>query len=289
MPNFSAADMRIIDRVLEMESGWVLDFSNASIARFFLDDLNIDFDDARYAINGSSKAKRLRTFLQVVDKATALRALSALGEYRKSLYAISGRVDPVPNADGMLLDLIHRANGQKTTSPGSQFVPPPAIDVSARAALKSDLIALNGLEPQARGYAFEKFLNKLFRAYGLDPNGPFRQVGEQIDGSFKFEGEFYLLEAKWNYAKTPAADLHVFQGKIQGKAAWTRGLFVSNSGFTAEGISAFERSPKNIICMDGLDLWTMLDKEIPLTAVLDRKVRRASEYGDVFRAVHDLF
>jgi hypothetical protein len=37
--------MRVVDRVLEMESGYVLNFSDRTIAEFFLDELNIDFND----------------------------------------------------------------------------------------------------------------------------------------------------------------------------------------------------------------------------------------------------
>jgi hypothetical protein len=96
------------------------------------------------------------------------------------------------------------------------------------------------------------------------------------------------VEAKWHEARTPAADLHIFQAKIQQKASWTRGLFISNSGFTEEGLFAFGR-PKSIICMDGIDVWDMLDQKIPLPAVLERKVRRAAEYGDVYYSVRQLF
>lgn len=168
----------------------------------------------------------------------------------------------------------------RTPSPASQPVP---VD-----ALKSKLMALVELEPHPRGYAFEQFLIELFRAYGLQPNSPFKLVGEQIDGSFKFDGEFYLLEAKWHGPRTPASDLRNFHGKVEEKAAWARGLFISNSGFTEEGLLAFGRA-KSIICMDGLDLWTMLERRIPLTEVLDRKVRHAAERGAVFCAVADLF
>jgi hypothetical protein len=66
-----------------------------------------------------------------------------------------------------------------------------------------------------------------------------------------------------------------------------RGLFVSNSGFTDEGL-AFGRG-KRVICMDGLDLYEMLDREIPLKQVLERKVRRAAEIGAPFVRVRDLF
>ena len=149
-------------------------------------------------------------------------------------------------------------------------------------------MALHDLAPHPRGYAFEKFLVGLFRAYGLQPNHPFRLVGEQIDGSFKFDGEFYLLEAKWHGPQTPAADLRNFHGKVLEKASWARGLFISNSGFTPEGLLAFGRA-KSIVCMDGLDLWTMLDRRIPLAEVLDRKLRHAAERGDVYCSVRELF
>lgn len=84
------------------------------------------------------------------------------------------------------------------------------------------------------------------------------------------------------------AELHTFHGKIEQKAAWTRGLFVSNSGFTDDGLAAFGRG-KRIICMDGLDLYEMLDREIPLPKILERKVRRAAETGSPFVRVRDLF
>ena len=288
MSNIKASEMRVIERVLGMESGYVLNFSDRTIAEFFLDELNIDFNDLRFAVNGTSKAKRLRTFLQTVDKATSARALRELLKYRSGLYKLSGQQDELPNADGMLLEVIGRLEGKVPSGDDTGKAPPPASVPVPVESLKSGLIALHNLEPQPRGYAFEKFLIELFRAYGLQPNSPFRLVGEQIDGSFKFDGEFYLLEAKWHGPRTPASDLRNFHGKVQEKAAWARGLFISNSGFTDEGLLAFGRM-KSIICMDGLDIWTMLNHRIPLPEVLDRKVRHAAERGEVFCAVGDLF
>ena len=285
MSNLKASEMRVVDRVLEMESGYVLNFSDRTIAEFFLDELNIDFNDPSFAVNGTSKAKRLRTFLQGVDKATAARTLRELLKCRAKIYRDSGRTDELPNADGMLLEVIGRLEGREV---GHGVAPPPAASPIPVESLKSELIALHNLEPHPRGYAFEKFLIGLFRAYGLQPNSPFRLVGEQIDGSFKFEGEFYLLEAKWHSPKTPAADRRNFHGKVTEKAAWARGLFISNSGFTEDGLQSFGRA-KAIVCMDGLDLWTMLDKRIPLPEVLDRKLRHAAERGEVFCSVRDLF
>jgi restriction endonuclease Mrr len=147
---------------------------------------------------------------------------------------------------------------------------------------------LASLAPQARGYEFEKLLRDIFDAYGLAAQEPFRLKGEQIDGSFQFGSETYLVEAKWHGQPIGVAELHTFHGKIEQKAAWTRGLFVSNSGFTEVGLQAFGRG-KRVICMDGLDLYEMLEREIPLNRVLERKVRRAAETGSPFIRIRDLF
>jgi hypothetical protein len=63
---------------------------------------------------------------------------------------------------------------------------------------------------------------------------------------------------------------------------------VSNSGFSEDGLVAFGRG-KRVICMDGLDLYEMLYREIPLNQVLERKVRRGAETGMPFLRVRDLF
>ncbi|GKS90964.1 hypothetical protein [Acidovorax sp. SUPP2539] len=72
------------------------------------------------------------------------------------------------------------------------------------------------------------------------------------------------------------------------KTAWARGLFVSNSGFTEDGLAAFGRG-KRVVCMDGVDLFDALDRELPPNLAIDRKVRRAAETGVPFERIRDLF
>lgn len=144
------------------------------------------------------------------------------------------------------------------------------------------------LRPQAHGYAFEKFLKDLFDAHRLAAQERFRLRGEQIDGSFQFGNETYFVEAKWQGEPIGGAELHTFHGKVEQKAAWTHGLFVSNSGFTDEGLREFGRG-KRVICMNGFDLYETLDRKIPLNHVLERKVGRAAETGSPFIRVRDLF
>lgn len=266
----------------------MLDFSDTSFSDFFTSELKVNIDDPIYAANGGSKGKRLRYFLQTCDDATALRALTALWEHRGEYLARSGSKGPVNNAVPRYQALINRVSGCGASQRPSQSPELAAVDRQTFARIKTELIHVSSLAPQARGYAFEAFLKRLFDAFGLAAQEPFRLRGEQIDGSFQLVSEIYLLEAKWQNQPTGVADLHTFHGKIEQKAAWTRGLFVSNSGFSDDGLAAFGRG-KRVICVEGLDLFEMLDREIPLTRVLERKVRRAAETGSPFIRVRDLF
>ena len=117
---------------------------------------------------------------------------------------------------------------------------------------------------------------------------PFRNVGEQIGGSFVLDGETYLVEAKWVTDPVGDRDLHAFHGKLDGKAQWARGLFVSYNGFTDEGLASFGKG-KKAICMEGRDFYDALERGIPLREVLERKVRHAAETGHPFLRVMDLY
>lgn len=267
--------------------GYVLDFSDPSFSDFFAAELDVDIDDPIYAENGGSKGKRLRCFLQKVDGATAARTLQALWEHRAEFLARTNQPDPVVNAEGRFLSLIARLTDRAEVGTGGQ-APVPVTDWRLQAELKDGLIAIASLPPHERGYAFEAFLRRSFDAAGLAAREPFRNLGEQIDGSFLLGHETYLLEAKWTASPIGVADLHGFHGKLEQKASWARGLFVSYNGFSEQGLAAFGPG-KRLICMDGRDLFDALDRSIPLAAVLERKVRRAAETGRAFIPVRELF
>jgi hypothetical protein len=164
----------------------------------------------------------------------------------------------------------------------------PIVPKAKFGDLNATLLTLADLDAHQRGYAFEKYLKQLFDAFGLEARSPFRLVGEQIDGSFLLGSETYLLEAKWQNELAGVGQLHAFHGKIEQKATWSRGLFVSYTGFSADGLQAFGRG-KRIICLDGLDLAESFSRELPFNEVLERKVRRAAETGMAHVRVRDLF
>jgi hypothetical protein len=155
--------------------------------------------------------------------------------------------------------------------------------------LKIKLIELSKLQPQERGFAFEKFLNELFAAYNLDPRSSFRIVGEQIDGSFQIGTDVYLVEAKWHDKPTDHSDLLIFREKVESKATWGRGLFISYNGFTADGLSVYSKGRStNLIGMDSQDLFHILNGEMSLVEAINRKARRAAETGEFFVSVFSL-
>lgn len=76
-----------------MTSGYVLDFSDRTIAEFFEDEFGIDFYDEKYSFNGTSKAKRLRAFIETEDSPVVSYVLRALWNHR---VALPGYADATP-------------------------------------------------------------------------------------------------------------------------------------------------------------------------------------------------
>ena len=281
-------DFPIIDKVFAMEGGFVLNFSNRTFGEFFRDELNVDIDDPRWSVQGESKAKRLRYYLRQVDQSAALNTLNALWEYREVLAATQEYPELDDSVRVAFFKIIERLGGKSQPTETVATAPiEPLIDPEVASALAILLLDVSNMEPQKRGYAFENFLKDLFDAYGLSARASFRLVGEQIDGSFVLGHDTYLLEAKWTSALVGADTLRAFNAKVEDKAKWSRGLVVSVSGFTSEGLSAFGRG-KSVVCMDGLDLHEVLTGRLDFAIVLAAKVRQAAETGKPFVRVRDL-
>ncbi len=285
MSSLRPDDLAAVGRLLDFVRGpgYVLDFSDRTFAEFFASELDIDIEDQRFCVDGGSKGRRLRAFLVSTDDGTALLALQALWDRRSSYLESAGVGDPVAGAAGRFKTLVARLGGGGSVDP-----PPPPREVPGMAeTLLAELLRVRDMEAHARGYAFEAFLRRCFDSAGLDAREPFRNTGEQIDGSFQLGHETYLLEAKWTKAAIGNRDLHAFHGKLEAKAAWARGLFVSFGGFTPEGLVSFGTG-KRVVCMSGRDIHEALRRGIPIRVVLDSKVRRAAETGQPFVAVEEL-
>lgn len=74
----TSVELGVVERVLDMSSGYVLNFSNRTFAVFFADlDVEIESEDL-----GRSKANRLRALLQSGSPSEVARVLQALLDYR---------------------------------------------------------------------------------------------------------------------------------------------------------------------------------------------------------------
>lgn len=283
-------DLQLIDHLFGMGGGYVLDFVDRTFAEFFSEELGININDSRYSTEGTSKAKRLRYFLKSCTPQMRIRTLLALWEYRETVRRRKGAEELIANAEGEFFSLIERLGGHRPSAKAhaTTLHTAPPINLTVANTLKSKLLSVGALEAHPRGYAFERFLKELFDANGLAARTSFRLVGEQIDGSFELASETYLLEAKWTGPQIGVAELRSFNAKVEEKAAWSRGLFISDSGFTPDGLAAFGRG-KRIVCMDGLDLYEMLDKNLSFSDVMSKKVRRAAESGNPFIRVSELY
>lgn len=152
----------------------------------------------------------------------------------------------------------------------------------------SDLQFLSDLDerPQSRGFAFEKYLKDLFEINGLQPRGSFKIEGEQIDGSFTLYNEVYLLEAKWTNKPIDKGELVIFNEKVSSKSAFTRGLFISYSGYSEEALNTFALGRTiNIILMTVQELEEVLSRKKDFKEFLWAKVRALAEEGNFNKSI----
>lgn len=297
MDQLRPVELKVVDELFGMGSGYVLDFTNATFHDFFRREVGVNIYDDVYAQGSGSKGKRLSAFLTVGQSRAIVRALTSLWEYRETARTGRGDAETVTRARARLSAIVERLGGAPLASFDLEDASPQPHPSSARngpdhaelGRLERDFLVLHAMsdEPQARGYHFERLLTALFNAWRMDANGGFRLTGEQIDGSFQHGGTTYLLEAKWHRAKTDAEKLHAFQGKLSERLEGTRGLFVSFEGFTDGALEAF--TARRIILADGMDIFDALQRRLSVPEIIAAKARYASEYRYPFARVRTLF
>jgi len=160
----------------------------------------------------------------------------------------------------------------------------------ALSRLRGDFIQFHTkMDHNERGYDLEKLLNALFGLFDLTPRSPFRRTGEQIDGSFVLDRDHYLLEAKWTKDLVNLADLRDLDGAVGSSLDNTLGLFISIEGFSQEGIIAYLQGTRpRIVCMDGADLFMVLEGRIDLADLLQRKKDIAVQKKNIYISANDI-
>ena len=149
-------------------------------------------------------------------------------------------------------------------------------------SLKSRFIELQKeADAHQRGYAFESLLAEMFLLYDLEPRLAYTISLEQIDGSFTFETDDYIIEARWRSKPADRGDADIFASKVRRKGKNAVGLFISVNGFTEIFKEAYRESTP-FVAMNGADLYAVLDNRVRLDDLIRAKKRHANETGSCY-------
>ena len=133
-----------------------------------------------------------------------------------------------------------------------------------------------------RGYELENILQILSKINQLEITEPFRVSGEQIDGSIKYDGEHYIIEAKWQEKAVANESVYQFAGKIEGKM-YGRGMFFSIHGFSENVISSLITGKAiKTVFIDGGDLIIVFEELITFQELIDKKIKAAQTKGLIY-------
>ena len=133
--------------------------------------------------------------------------------------------------------------------------------------------------PQERGYKLEHLLNKLFEHSKIITQKSFtrNEKAEQIDGAFKFDGWYYIVECKWREKLAGMSELDVLLAKVNRSGKQTMGLFLSINGWSKYVPKLLQQNPnKSVFLMNGDELEKVLKGQINLREVLIRKLKAFS-------------
>jgi hypothetical protein len=231
MSNLTFVEKRKFEQLLGMNTGYVLDFTNRSFTEFVRDSTGRNIYDSRYDYESGSKANRLRAFWEKEENAVVGKLMGDMLDYSEA-------TGPLAEVGRLIVARLSN-DGSPITSAQTESQDKKQAALEQRRSqvlreLKDEFLSLAGqCDRNAAGLALEKLLNRLFELFGLQPRQPFRVVGEEIDGSFQIDAETYLLESKWEKHPLSEADLLVFQGKIEGKSRFTRGVFIALNGVSS--------------------------------------------------------
>ena len=267
-------EKQILEDLFGMKSGYVLDFSNRTFKEYIFDTLGIDVYE-RYAEGNLSKAKIMRRLYQDLSDQQLATLLKAFLDYIEE-FGHSNDANRMKKAwkivERLSGERMWNDNGDEGNGFNFKYFLKRLIDLSSSETSK-----------QNKGYEFEKYLRDLFDAAGLKPRESYRVKGEQIDGSIEFNGNVYLVEAKWTGGPVNRSDLVVFADKVSRKSKFTRGIFVSHSGYVENAVETYAigKTPE-IILIDMKEMTWALENGIDIEDVLSKKVRKLIEEGKIY-------
>ena len=147
------------------------------------------------------------------------------------------------------------------------------------------------IDAQTRGYRLEELLNNLWKASGILVSESFirNAGGEQIDGAFKFDGWYYLVECKWRKAMSSHNDIAALSAKLGRAGSQTMGVFISINGWSKNVVELMKKDPKkNILLMKGEDISAVLEEDISFNDMLKAKIEALNLKSEPFISVETI-
>lgn len=106
MSTLTPRERRQLEDLLEMRSGYVLNFSNLTFARLFEEELNLDIYSGAYSDRGPSKANHLRSFWTIESDAKVAKSIEAMLEHcRETGFPAVDRQDLVRKCEAIVARL----------------------------------------------------------------------------------------------------------------------------------------------------------------------------------------
>jgi len=117
MPKIKQTELSTLEEAFNtgLGLGYVLDFSDRTFAIYFDEEFGIGIDDDKYKSGGTSKGKRLRTFMAMEPGNTVARVLRSLWDYRAAIVAKQGMADN-QNLSDRYFQIVHRLEGDPSTA-----------------------------------------------------------------------------------------------------------------------------------------------------------------------------
>lgn len=155
-----------------------------------------------------------------------------------------------------------------------------ASDLFSR--LRKEIISINLLPPEEKGYALELFLNKFFANQDLSPRSPFRQNNNEITGIVKTKQGSFALHAFW-LRESMEQDLPLILEQMDKEHTC---LLISILPYTDEFRGSFSAGER-LVAVDLRDLFFILDGGANLEQMLFLK-KQAAGKGNSFALIQDL-
>lgn len=141
---------------------------------------------------------------------------------------------------------------------------------------------LQGHTAQSRGRRFNHVIAELLRCWGIDARVSLRSAGE-IDVAFASSGVRYVLEAKWEKAKTDTGHVAKLQKRVRQRLAGTYGIFLSMSGYSEEALADVAHGERlEVLLLDAGHFEAMLSGMVPPQELLSLVHDQASFLGEAY-------